>query len=367
MAHGCRMFPLRTGRGRCTILVRYAVHAGVRDRYVHGASEGRGLVVRRPPSLPSRAVLLPLRAAVLHRWGRVLRLPRSPALRVGVWPPPRKALSDAKQFGLGGGGGATRGWKCRTGLALGYGTAFGVASGLEAWGKGGCPPPLSSIPLGRANGRPRLHRGRPGQPVPSLPDARAAPGQPASGGGCLPQPRWAVCTTRDGAHQGQTSREGEGDDKGAPHRHQQPTHGRPCPPPPPRVPPPPPSVPLPHLFTRQGTTPPSTSRVGPTQVSGQGTPHDGRGPWSGGAHNTRRNDEGARNAHVHHGQRWSNWAPRTHRNVVTTRGGMEQLGLTHTETRQGMWRTTGMWRGVDSKTVERPPQQPAQPPTTGLR
>ena len=31
------------------------------------------------------------------------------------------------------------------------------------------------------------------------------------GGGCLPQPRWAVCATGAGAHQGQTSREGERD------------------------------------------------------------------------------------------------------------------------------------------------------------
>ena len=37
------------------------------------------------------------------------------------------------------------------------------------------------------------------------------PAQPASGGGCLPQPRWAVCATGAGAHQGQTSREGEKD------------------------------------------------------------------------------------------------------------------------------------------------------------
>ena len=35
--------------------------------------------------------------------------------------------------------------------------------------------------------------------------------QPASDGGCLPQPRWAVCATGAGAHQGQTSREGEKD------------------------------------------------------------------------------------------------------------------------------------------------------------
>ena len=48
-----------------------------------------------------------------------------------------------------------------------------------------------------------------GQPTPSLPGARATPAQPASGGGCLPQPRWAVCATGVGAHQGQTSREGE--------------------------------------------------------------------------------------------------------------------------------------------------------------
>ena len=38
---------------------------------------------------------------------------------------------------------------------------------------------------------------------------RGGGAQPASGGGCLPQPRWAVCTTGAGAHQGQTSREGE--------------------------------------------------------------------------------------------------------------------------------------------------------------
>ena len=47
--------------------------------------------------------------------------------------------------------------------------------------------------------------------TPSLPGARATPAQPASGGGCLPQPRWAVCATGAGAHQGQTSREGEKD------------------------------------------------------------------------------------------------------------------------------------------------------------
>ena len=35
--------------------------------------------------------------------------------------------------------------------------------------------------------------------------------QPASGGGCLRQPRWAVCATGAGAHQGQISRQGERD------------------------------------------------------------------------------------------------------------------------------------------------------------
>ena len=43
----------------------------------------------------------------------------------------------------------------------------------------------------RAHGRQRQQRGWPGQPAPSLPGARATPAQPASGGGCLPQPRWA--------------------------------------------------------------------------------------------------------------------------------------------------------------------------------
>ena len=60
----------------------------------------------------------------------------------------------------------------------------------------------------RAHGRQRQQRGWPGQPAPSLPGARATLAQPASGGGCLPQPRWAVCATGAGAHQGQTSREG---------------------------------------------------------------------------------------------------------------------------------------------------------------
>ena len=60
----------------------------------------------------------------------------------------------------------------------------------------------------RAHGRQRQQRGCFGQPAPPLPGARATPAQPASGGGCLPQPRWAVCATGAGAHQGQISREG---------------------------------------------------------------------------------------------------------------------------------------------------------------
>ena len=63
----------------------------------------------------------------------------------------------------------------------------------------------------RAHGRQRQQRGWPGQPAPSLPGARATPTQPASDGRCLPQPRWAVCATGAGAHQGQTNREGEKD------------------------------------------------------------------------------------------------------------------------------------------------------------
>ena len=63
----------------------------------------------------------------------------------------------------------------------------------------------------RAHGRQRQHRGWPGQSALPLPGARATPAQPASGGGCLPQPRWAVCATGARAHQGQTSCEGEKD------------------------------------------------------------------------------------------------------------------------------------------------------------
>ena len=54
-----------------------------------------------------------------------------------------------------------------------------------------------------------------GDGVASQPRRYQVPGQPPPNrhqvGGCLPQPRWAVCATGAGAHQGQTSREGEKD------------------------------------------------------------------------------------------------------------------------------------------------------------
>ena len=63
----------------------------------------------------------------------------------------------------------------------------------------------------RAHGRQRQQRGMARPAAPSLPGAKATRAQPASGGGCLPQPRWAVCAIGAGAHQGQTSCEGERD------------------------------------------------------------------------------------------------------------------------------------------------------------
>ena len=77
------------------------------------------------------------------------------------------------------------------GVSVGVWDAFGVEAAPESWGGGGGEAPPS------------------GDSLPSLPGARAT--QLASGRGCLPQPRWAVCATRAGAHHGQTSREGERD------------------------------------------------------------------------------------------------------------------------------------------------------------
>ena len=52
-----------------------------------------------------------------------------------------------------------------------------------------------------------------GDGLASQPRRYRVPGQPLLNrhqvGGCLPQPRWAVCATGAGAHRGQTSREGE--------------------------------------------------------------------------------------------------------------------------------------------------------------
>ena len=54
-----------------------------------------------------------------------------------------------------------------------------------------------------------------GDGLASQPHRYWVPGQPLLNrhqvGGCHPQPRWAVCATGAGAHQGQTSREGEKD------------------------------------------------------------------------------------------------------------------------------------------------------------
>ena len=62
------------------------------------------------------------------------------------------------------------------------------------------------------------HTGCGPRPCPASPGPRLvrpwhlryrAQGVCGGGGGCLPQPRWAVCATGVGAHQGQTNREGE--------------------------------------------------------------------------------------------------------------------------------------------------------------
>ena len=106
-----------------------------------------------------------------------------------------------------------------------------------------------------AHGGQRQHRGWPGQPAPSLPVL----GQPLINrhqvGVVSRSPEWAVCAKGGGAHQGQTSREGERDDKGppahTPHQRPQLTQGRPGPPPPSVVPPARPSLPLHHHCAQQ--------------------------------------------------------------------------------------------------------------------
>ena len=68
----------------------------------------------------------------------------------------------------------------------------------------------------RAHGRQRQQRGWPGEPAPSLPGARATPAQPASGGGCLPQPKWAACATGARAIRGRPAVRGKGTYGGRP-------------------------------------------------------------------------------------------------------------------------------------------------------
>ena len=70
-------------------------------------------------------------------------------------------------------------------------------------------PPLRGYPPKKGVRRYQEFFSTPPPLAPSLPGARATPAQPASGGGCLPQPRWSVCATGAGAHSGKTSRDGE--------------------------------------------------------------------------------------------------------------------------------------------------------------
>ena len=91
------------------------------------------------------------------------------------------------------------------------------------------------------------------------------------------------------------------------------------------------------LATTEGRTTPRVNHIGACATRG-------------GADDTRGSHEGARNAHVHHTERWSIWASHTSQRgddeVATTRDnedntrGVEQLGLTHTETRRDAEWTT---------------------------
>ena len=103
--------------------------------------------------------------------------------------------------------------------------------------------------------------------------------------------------------------------------------------------------------------------------------HKGAHATRGGAHDTRRNREGARNAHVHHAQRWSNWAPRTRQRggggqVVDDEDNTWRGGATGPHAHGNMARhvvddlnAEGEWA---AKTVRQPPQQPAQCPVRHL-
>ena len=96
--------------------------------------------------------------------------------------------------------------------------------------------------------------------------------------------------------------------------------------------------------------------------------HEGARATRGGAHDTRGSHEGARDARRAPGAR-------AHDSAGDTGGGrpgqhaegVERLGLTHTETRRGMWWTTRLRRGVGSKHRKTTPTTPPSAPTTGLR
>ena len=88
----------------------------------------------------------------------------------------------------------------------------------------------------------------------------------------------------------------------------------------------------------------------------------------GGTHHTRGNHQGACNAHVHHAERWSNWAsgPWQRGEACGGRLGQNAEGLSNWdsctqrcgETWSGRPGCEGEWA---AKTVKRPPQQPVQP------
>ena len=105
--------------------------------------------------------------------------------------------------------------------------------------------------------------------------------------------------------------------------------------------------------------------------------HKGARATRGGARDTLGNHEGAR-IPTCTTRRDGVIAPHTHmaawggrwRTTRTTLGGVEQLGLTHTETRRDIWWTTWMRRGVGSenrKTTPAAASTTPSAPTTGLR
>ena len=212
---------------------------------------GRAHLLRRAPGRGARQDMRP-------RGHRHRATPKGPKCGIG----PAHAISPSLSA-LGEGGGCHI-WRDR-GQCSGPGRGGAARQGRQQ-GQRGKQEARKRRRGERARGRQRQHTGGPGQPAPSLPGARATPCSPGvRWGGVSCSPDGLSCTTRDGGHQGQTSRDGGRGRQGCLTPASAAPQGRACPPPPP------PSVPLLRLFTRQGTTPPSTSRVGPTQVSGQGT------------------------------------------------------------------------------------------------